>query len=60
MFLVMPVLGAMADHSAAKKCFLTAFASGFAAGNVFYDGFLPDISTPDTIDKVSAKGYAIG
>jgi UMF1 family MFS transporter len=33
---------------------------GFVAGNVFYDGFLPDISTPDTIDKVSAKGYAIG
>lgn len=89
MFLVMPVLGAMADYSAAKKRFLTVFAYGgalftlllffatsgnvlltlilffmaqvgFVAGNVFYDGFLPDISTPDTIDKVSAKGYAIG
>jgi UMF1 family MFS transporter len=33
---------------------------GFVAGNVFYDGFLPDISTQDTIDKVSARGYAIG
>jgi MFS transporter, UMF1 family len=89
MFLLMPVLGAMADYSAAKKRFLTAFAYGgavftlllffatsgnvaltlilffmaqvgFVAGNVFYDGFLPDISTPDTIDKVSAKGYAVG
>jgi UMF1 family MFS transporter len=32
---------------------------GFAA-NVFYDGFLPDISTDDTIDRVSSKGYAFG
>ena len=38
--------------------FLAQF--GFVAGNVFYDGFLPDISTDDTIDKVSSKGYAIG
>jgi MFS transporter, UMF1 family len=33
---------------------------GFAAGNVFYDGFLKDITTDDTIDQVSSKGYAIG
>jgi UMF1 family MFS transporter len=33
---------------------------GFVSANVFYDGFLPDISTPDTIDRVSAKGYAFG
>lgn len=33
---------------------------GFVAANVFYDGFLPDISTDDTIDKISSKGYALG
>ena len=33
---------------------------GFVAANVFYDGFLPDISTDDTIDRVSSKGYAFG
>ena len=33
---------------------------GFVAANVFYDGFLPDISTDDTIDRVSSRGYAFG
>lgn len=33
---------------------------GFVAANVFYDGFLPDITTDDTIDKVSSKGFALG
>lgn len=33
---------------------------GFVAANVFYDGFLPDITTDDTIDSVSSKGYAFG
>lgn len=33
---------------------------GFVAANVFYDGFLPDISTDETIDQVSSKGYALG
>ena len=33
---------------------------GFASGNVFYDGFLPDITTDATIDKVSSRGYALG
>jgi UMF1 family MFS transporter len=89
LFLAMPVLGAIADFSAAKKRFLRAFAYfgsvfvallvlagsgdvlmtlgffllaqiGFVGANVFYDGFLPDISTPDTIDKVSSRGFATG
>ena len=89
LFLAMPVLGAIADYSYAKKKFLRFFAwfgalttvalplvpagsvplfllvviftqIGFVAANVFYDGFLPDISTDDTIDKVSSKGYAFG
>ncbi len=33
---------------------------GFVAANVFYDGFLPDIATDDTIDRVSSKGFALG
>lgn len=33
---------------------------GFVAANVFYDGFLPDITTDDTIDRVSSKGFALG
>tara|TARA_B100001996_G_scaffold166875_1_gene127189 strand:- start:166 stop:1467 length:1302 start_codon:yes stop_codon:yes gene_type:complete len=33
----------------------------FAVGsNVFYDSVLKDITTEDTIDKVSAKGYGLG
>ena len=27
---------------------------------MFYDGFLPEITTDDTIDKVSSKGFALG
>jgi len=89
LFLAMPVLGAVADYTSAKKKFLRFFAwfgalatvviafvppgsvplflfvvvmtqIGFVAANVFYDGFLPDISTDDTIDRVSSKGYALG
>ncbi len=33
---------------------------GFVAANVFYDGFLPDLTTDDTIDQVSSKGFAMG
>ncbi len=33
---------------------------GFVAANVFYDGFLPGITTDDTIDRVSSKGFAFG
>ncbi|MBI5156857.1 MAG: MFS transporter [Acidimicrobiia bacterium] len=39
--------------------FLLAQA-GFVGSIVFYDGFLPDITTPDTIDRVSSKGFAFG
>lgn len=88
-FLLTPMLGAIADFAAAKKRFLRAFAyggalfatllcfvgtgdvmltmvlflasqTGFVAANCLYDGFLPDISTPDTIDRISARGYAFG
>ncbi len=89
LFLAMPVLGAIADYTSAKRKFLRFFAwfgalttvaisfvpagsvplflfvvvmtqIGFVAANVFYDGFLPQISTDDTIDQVSSKGFALG
>ena len=37
------------------------FASiGFAGSLVFYNSFLPEIATKDRMDKVSAKGFAMG
>jgi UMF1 family MFS transporter len=33
---------------------------GFVAANVFYDGFLPEIASDETIDRVSSKGFALG
>lgn len=34
--------------------------SCWAFANVFYDSLLPHISTPDTIDRVSSRGFAAG
>jgi len=37
------------------------FASiGFAGSIVFYNGFLPEIATPDQMDSVSARGFTFG
>ena len=33
---------------------------GFAGANIFYDGFLPEITTPERMDKVSLYGYGMG
>ena len=33
---------------------------GFVSANVMYEGFLPELTTPDTIDRVSARGFALG
>ena len=38
--------------------FLAQF--GATGSNVFYDSVLKDITTEETIDKVSARGYALG
>ena len=33
---------------------------GFEAGYVFYNSFLPDVSTPKTIGRVSGWAWAVG
>ena len=33
---------------------------GYSGSLVFYDAFLPEISTPDLYDKTSARGYSYG
>jgi UMF1 family MFS transporter len=33
---------------------------GFAAGNIFYEALLPHVARPSDIDRVSARGYALG
>jgi MFS transporter, UMF1 family len=33
---------------------------GFTGSLVFYNGFLPEVATIDMMDKVSAKGFAMG
>ncbi len=33
---------------------------GYAGSLVFYNGFLPQIATPDRMDKISARGFSMG
>jgi UMF1 family MFS transporter len=33
---------------------------GFMLGNLFYDSFLTDVTTPDRMDKVSSWGFGMG
>lgn len=40
-------------------CFVLA-SIGYAGALVFYNGFLPEIATPDRYDSISARGYALG
>jgi UMF1 family MFS transporter len=41
--------------------FVFAIANlGFAGGNIFYEALLPDIARRYDIDRVSARGYALG
>ena len=40
-------------------CSVTA-SIGFAGSLVFYNGFLPEVATEDKMDRVSARGFAMG
>ena len=33
---------------------------GFAGGNIFYEALLPQVAQPNDLDRVSARGYALG
>ncbi|MBI2179933.1 MAG: MFS transporter [Deltaproteobacteria bacterium] len=33
---------------------------GFTGGNIFYEALLPHIARPDDLNRVSARGYALG
>jgi MFS transporter, UMF1 family len=33
---------------------------GFAGGNIFYEALLPHVARPNDVDRVSARGYALG
>jgi UMF1 family MFS transporter len=33
---------------------------GFAAGNIFYNAYLPDLATGHEADRLSARGFALG
>jgi UMF1 family MFS transporter len=33
---------------------------GFAAGNIFYNAYLPDLASGYEVDRLSARGYALG
>ena len=53
------ILVSTGDWVLASLCYILG-SIGFSGANVFYDSLLPHITTPDNIDKVSSKGYAMG
>ncbi len=88
-FMMAPVLGAIADFTLLKRRFLMAFAWGgclfasllffatpgmvwlslllfiaaqvcYTAGNVFYNAFLPGLSSDEDMDRISGRGFAYG
>jgi UMF1 family MFS transporter len=60
------VLGSLSLAFLGRQTFILAsvlFAIsnfGFAGGNIFYESLLPQIARPDDLDRVSARGYALG
>jgi MFS transporter, UMF1 family len=47
------------DHFLALALFLVANI-GFAGGNIFYNAFLPSLAAGLAMDRLSARGYALG
>lgn len=47
------------DYLLASVLFILG-AVGYSSANVFYDSFLPDIAPKSKMDRVSARGFAIG
>jgi UMF1 family MFS transporter len=42
------------------SCFYILAYIGFSSANIFYDALLPSIASNNTIDRISALGYALG
>ncbi len=53
------MLGGMRDWTTFLAMFILAKV-GFSSSIVFYDSMLPEITTPDRMDKISSMGYAYG
>lgn len=53
------ILVSTGDWVLASLCYIVG-SIGFSGANVFYDSLLPHITTPDEIDQVSSRGYAMG
>ncbi len=47
------------DYLLASLLFIIG-SIGFSGGNIFYDGFLPEIAEKEEMDKVSSGGFAYG
>ena len=47
------------DYWLGALFFIPAYI-GFSGSNVFYNGFLPEISTDETIGRISGLGWALG
>ncbi|WP_249870192.1 MFS transporter [Oceanobacillus saliphilus] len=47
------------DYILASVLFIVG-SIGFSGGNIFYDGFLPEIADKDEMDRVSSGGFAYG
>ena len=47
------------DWALASGLFIVANV-GFAGANIFYDGLLPHVARPEEMDRISARGYALG
>ncbi|HEU4342836.1 MAG TPA: MFS transporter [Candidatus Binatia bacterium] len=64
--LALGVLGSMGLAFLGESTFLLGslvFAAGnlgFAGGNIFYEALLPHVARPSDMDRVSARGYALG
>ena len=53
------VLADRGDYLLAAGLFLAGNV-GFAAGNIFYNAFLPDLASGEEADRLSSKAYALG
>jgi len=51
---------ALADNWVMLLCGYVISHIGFSGSNLLYDSFLPDVTTPERMDKISGYGFAFG